>query len=181
MKTTATATATAAATATVTVTAAAAAATAIGVFGAALVGPSASASKDPCTSSEVARTAGSVVMSIGDYLDAHPEANQAMTAVLQRPAGPESVAALQRYFSANPRAQSELAGLAEPLTTVTTMCRLPVGVPQVLALMQAAQGQPSRPGGQPGGLPGGPPGSAGTPSLPGPQQGAALPPPTVLR
>lgn len=109
--------------------------------------PSATASKDPCTASEVARTVGTVVKSAGDYLDAHPEVNQAMTSVLQQPPGPQSVGTLNAYFGANPKVQTDLQGIAEPLTSVSLTCKLPVSLPQVLGLMQAAQGQAGLPGG----------------------------------
>ncbi|ELP44700.1 hypothetical protein D522_20916, partial [Mycobacterium avium subsp. paratuberculosis S5] len=51
-----------------------------------LAGPPATGANDPCAASEVARTIGSVSKSMGDYLDAHPETNQAMTSMLQQQA-----------------------------------------------------------------------------------------------
>ena len=65
--------------------------------------PSATGATDPCAASEVARTIGSVAKSTGDYLDAHPETNQAMTTALQQPAGPQSLGSLKTYFEANPK------------------------------------------------------------------------------
>jgi hemophore len=136
-----------------------------GVAGAALLGPSATAASDPCAASEVAKTAGSVAKSTGEYLDSHPETNQAMTTVLQQPAGPQSVTSLKNYFDANPKVVSDLQTITQPLTGLSTQCKLPITIPQVLGFMQAAQGQ--------GGLP------DGLPSLPGaaaaPQLAAATP------
>ena len=43
--------------------------------------PSATAAADQCAASEVARTVGSVAMSTGNYLDSHPETNQALTTI----------------------------------------------------------------------------------------------------
>ena len=43
---------------------------------------------DPCAASEVARTIGSVSKSMGDYLDSHPETNQAMTGNAAAAGGP---------------------------------------------------------------------------------------------
>ena len=56
-----------------------------------LSAPSAVGASDPCAASEMARTIGNVARSAGDYLDGHPETNQAMTTVMQQPAGPQSV------------------------------------------------------------------------------------------
>ncbi|MGH3561578.1 MAG: hemophore-related protein, partial [Mycobacterium sp.] len=86
--------------------------------------------------------------STGDYLDSHPETNQVITSVLQQPPGPESIDTLKTYFGANPKVQNDMAKITEPLTDVTTKCRLGVSLPQVLGLLQALQGQ--------GGLPGAP-------------------------
>jgi hemophore len=134
-----------------------------GTVTAALVAPSVTASPDPCAASEVARTVGSVAKSAGDYLDSHPETNRAMTSVLQQPAGSQSMGTLNAYFNANPKVQRDLQTVAEPLSGLATQCRLPIGLPQVLGMMQAGQGQ----GGLPGGLP--------TQPLPG-APGAAVPP-----
>ena len=103
----------------------------------------------PCAASEMARTISNVARSAGDYLDGHPETNQAMTSVLQQPAGPQSVNSLKSYFDANPKAASDLQTIASPLAGLSSRCQMPISLPQVLGFMQAAQG------GLPGGLPGG--------------------------
>jgi heme-binding protein len=113
-----------------------------------LSAPSAVGASDPCAASEMARTIGNVARSAGDYLDGHPETNQAMTTVLQQPAGPDSVNSLKGYFDANPKAASDMQTIAMPLAGLSTRCKLPISLPQVLGLMQSAQG------GLPGGLPG---------------------------
>jgi heme-binding protein len=112
-----------------------------------LSAPSAVGASDPCAASEMARTIGNVARSAGDYLDGHPETNQAMTTVLQQPAGPDSVNLLKRYFDANPKAASDMQTIAMPLAGLSTRCKLPISLPQVLGLMQSAQALP-------GGLPG---------------------------
>ena len=119
-----------------------------------LAAPSAVGASDPCAASEMARTIGNVARSAGDYLDGHPETNQAMTTVLQQPAGPDSVNSMKAYFDANPRAASDMQTIAMPLAGLSTRCKLPISLPQVLGLMQSAQG------GLPSGLPGGLPGAA---------------------
>ena len=116
-----------------------------------LSAPSAVGASDPCAASEMARTIGNVARSAGDYLDGHPETNQAMTTVLQQPAGPQSVDSLKSYLSANPKAAGDLQTIAQPLAGLSAKCKLPISLPQVLGFMQGAQG--ALPGGLPGGLP----------------------------
>jgi len=139
---------------------------ALGVL-AVLVGPPATSASDPCAASEVARTIGSVAKSMGDYLDSHPETNQAMTALLQQQAGPQSLTSMKSYFEANPKVAADLTSISQPLTVVSTQCKLPISIPQAMGFMQQAQGA----GGLPGGLPAlpVPPAAGGT--LPGPPHG----------
>ena len=105
-----------------------------------LAGPSATGATDPCAASEVARTIGSVAKSMGDYLDSHPETNQAMTTILQQQAGPQSLTSLKSYFEANPKVAMDMTSIAQPLTKLSTQCKLPITIPQAMGLMQQAQG-----------------------------------------
>src|SRR5262245_18035724 len=123
-----------------------------GVSVAALMGnpaPSATAATDPCAASELARTIGSVATSTGNYLDSHPETNQALTTISQQQAGPQSLAAVKSYFDANPQVGKDMQQLQQPLVSLSTRCKLPISLPQLMGLMQAAQQQ----GGLPGALP----------------------------
>jgi heme-binding protein len=120
--------------------------------------PPATGATDPCAASEVARTIGSVSKSMGDYLDSHPETNQAMTTMLQQQAGPQSVTGLKSYFEANPKVAVDMTSIAQPLTGLSTQCKLPITIPQAMGLMQQAQGAA---GGLQAGLPAGPVGPAG--------------------
>jgi heme-binding protein len=126
--------------------------------------PSATAAQDPCAASEVAKTVGSVATSMGSYLDSHPETNTALTTISQQQGGPQSLVALKTYFDANPQAGKDMQQLQQPLVNLSTKCRLPLTLPQLLGLMQSAQSQAGTlqggglPGGaSPGGLPGGMP------------------------
>ncbi|MCV7207608.1 hemophore [Mycolicibacterium canariasense] len=110
-----------------------------GVLTAGLLTPAAGAATDPCAASQIAKTIGSVATSTGSYLDAHPETNQALTTIAQMPAGPQSLAATKSYFDANPQAGKDMQQLQQPLVSLSTQCRLPITVPQLLGLMQAAQ------------------------------------------
>ena len=130
-----------------------------------LAGPPATGATDPCAASEVARTIGSVAKSMGDYLDSHPETNQAMTTMLQQQAGPQSMTSLKSYFEANPKVAMDMTSIAQPLTGLSTQCKLPITVPQAMGLMQQAQGRAGA-----GRAPrAGPPSTGGT--LPGPSRG----------
>jgi heme-binding protein len=113
--------------------------------------PSATAATDPCAASELARTIGSVATSTGAYLDSHPETNQALTTISQQQAGPQSLAAVKSYFDANPQVGKDMQQLQQPLVGLSTRCKLPISLPQLMGLMQAAQQQG---GALPGSLPG---------------------------
>ncbi|MGH3675427.1 MAG: hemophore [Mycobacterium sp.] len=139
--------------------------------------PSATAAPDPCAASEVAKTVGSVAMSTGNYLDTHPQTNQTLTTISQSQGGPQSLGALKTYFDANPKVAKEMQALQQPLVNLAGKCELPITIPQLLGLMQAAQSQG---GGLPGGLPGALPGAqtvvgpgAASPALPSPASAIA--------
>lgn len=121
-------------------------ATALGGTTAAMLSqPAAGAVPDPCAASQIARTVGTVATNTGGYLDAHPQTNQALTTISQQQAGPQTLGTLKTYFDANPQAGKDLQALQQPLVSLSTQCKLPVSLPQLLTLMQASQS---------GGLPG---------------------------
>ena len=72
--------------------------------------------------------------------------------------------ALKTYFDANPQAGKDMQQLQQPLVNLSARCRLPLTLPQLMGLMQAAQSAVG--GALPGGLPGAPP-SAQTVGVPG--------------
>jgi hemophore len=111
--------------------------------------PSATAAPDPCAASEVAKTIGSVATSTGNYLDSHPQTNQALTTISQQQGGPQSLGALKNYFDANPAVAKDMQQLQQPLVNLSGRCKLPITIPQVMGLMQGAQQQ------LPANLPGG--------------------------
>lgn len=113
---------------------------------------SATAAPDPCSASQLAKTVGTVATNTGTYLDAHPQTNQALTTISQQQAGPQTVVALKTYFDANPQAAKDLQAIQQPLTSMSTQCKMPVSLPQLLGLMQSAQG--AVPATSPAALPG---------------------------
>jgi heme-binding protein len=119
----------------------------------ALSSSTATAAPDPCAASQIAKTVGTVATNTGTYLDAHPQTNQALTTISQQQAGQQSLVALKSYFDANPDAGKDLQAIQRPLTSVSTQCKLPVSLPQLLGLLQSAQAG-GLPGTGPGALPG---------------------------
>jgi hemophore len=115
--------------------------------------PSATAAPDPCAASQVAKTVGAVATNTGAYLDSHPETNQALTTISQQQGGPQSLGALKTYFDANPQVAKDMQQLQQPLVSLSGRCKLPITIPQLMGLMQAAQQQGALPGSLPGGLP----------------------------
>lgn len=103
--------------------------------------PIAPAAPDPCAASEVAKTVAEVATYTGNYLEANPKANRALTTISQQQGGSESVVALKAYFDANPEVAGDMQRLQLPLTSLSGRCKLPITVPQLLGLMQAAQQQ----------------------------------------
>jgi hemophore-related protein len=110
---------------------------------------------------------------MGDYLDAHPDTNQMMTTMLQQQAGPQSMTSLKAYFEAHPKVATDLQTISQPLTGLSTQCKLSISLPQALGLVQQAGGAGGLPGGAgaapSGGAGAGPSGGAGTSPLGGPQ------------
>ncbi|WP_179470354.1 hemophore [Mycolicibacterium vinylchloridicum] len=113
----------------------------------------ATAAPDPCAASQIAKTVGTVATNTGTYLDGHPQTNRALTTISQQQAGPQTVVALKSYFDAHPDAAKDLQTIQQPLTSLSTQCALPVSLPQLLGLLQAAQ-TGGLPGAAPGTLPG---------------------------
>jgi hemophore len=122
-----------------------------GAIVATLAVPSATAATDPCAASELAKTIGSVATSVGYYLDAHPQTNQALTTISHQQAGPQSLGAIKSYFDANPQVANDMQQLQQPLVSLSARCQLPISLPQLMGLVQSAQQQG---GALPGGLPG---------------------------
>jgi heme-binding protein len=92
----------------------------------------------PCTASGLATTASGVLSSAGTYLDAHPEANEVLTAAGSQPTG-EARANVQAYFLAHPAEFLDLRGIAQPLTELRNQCGVSVSPGQLAALVESFQ------------------------------------------
>jgi len=91
--------------------------------------PAALAAPD-CSASGISGTVSSVTGAATDYLNAHPGANQAVTAAKsQSPADAE--ANLRGYFTANPAEYYELRGILAPIGDTQRACNVQVLPPNL--------------------------------------------------
>jgi hemophore-related protein len=113
------------------------AASALGAAGVANIAPPvAIAAPAPCTAAGLANTVSSVTGAAGQYLDAHPDANDALTQAGSQP--PEDAkASLRAYFMGHSDQYLALQNIARPLTDLRAQCNSNVGPGQIAALLQA--------------------------------------------
>jgi hemophore-related protein len=71
----------------------------------------------------------------GQYLDAHPDANQALTDAGAQ--GPQAESSLRSYFTGHPQQFLDLKGIARPLTDQKNQCNTTVSPAQLAALLNA--------------------------------------------
>jgi heme-binding protein len=115
---------------------AACAASALGGAGVVNVAPVAIAAPAPCTAAGLASTVSSVTAGAGQYLDAHPDANDALTQAGSL-APDDAKAAIRAYFLGHSDEFFALQNIARPLTDLRTQCNSNVGAGQISALLQA--------------------------------------------
>jgi hemophore-related protein len=110
-------------------------AVAAGAFGALIAGTVAmpAAAAAPCTASGLSTTASGVLSAAGAYLDAHPGANDVLTAAASQSAD-EARSSVRGYFTAHPGEFLDLKGIARPLTDLKNQCGISVS-PGQLALL----------------------------------------------
>lgn len=113
---------------------------AAGVLGAAvaatIAAPAANADAGPCTAAGLSNTVSGVTAAAGQYLDSHPDANDAITAAgSQTPQKAE--ADLRAYFVSHPQQYNDLRAIARPLADLRGSCNTNVNGAQVAALLQA--------------------------------------------
>lgn len=84
----------------------------------------------PCMADEAANTISAVAGAAGQYLSAHPDANQALSdAASQAPA--DARVTVRNYFTANPGEYFDLRGITAPLVDLQHRCGT-VGLPSDL-------------------------------------------------
>lgn len=102
-----------------------------GVAAATIAAPTASAAPDQCSAGGVAGTVSSVTSSARQYLDNHPDANQAVTAAFNQPR-PQAEANLRGYFTANPGEYYDLRGILSPIGDLQRQCNVSVLPPDLV-------------------------------------------------
>jgi len=110
------------------------------VASAAILAPTvgaAPAPTDPCSASGIATTSSSVSASMGSYLEAHPQANEALTDIAQKPATQASEA-YRVYFTENPQVAKDLKAIQQPVSELTTVCKTQVKPDVLTDVLDAA-------------------------------------------
>ncbi len=116
---------------------------AIGILGAGAVGslvagagilPTASAA--PCKASGYAVTASGVLSAAGGYLDAHPGADDVLTAAAHQSTA-EAQTSVRGYFGAHPGEFLDLQRIVQPLKDVKNQCGVDLSPTQLASLFEA--------------------------------------------
>ncbi|GAS90847.1 heme-binding protein [Mycolicibacterium brisbanense] len=94
------------------------------------------AAAPPCSASGLATTASGVLAQAGSYLDAHPDANDVLTAAGTQSTG-EAEGAIRAYFLAHPGEFLDLQNIARPLTSLRGQCGVSVSPGQLATLFDA--------------------------------------------
>jgi heme-binding protein len=110
------------------------AASAMGVAAATIAAPAATAAPASCTAAGLATTVSGVTAQAGQYLEAHPDVNDAFTQAGNRP---DAEASLRSYFVAHPSQYNDLRAIARPLSDLRSQCNSNIGPNQISALIQA--------------------------------------------
>ncbi|BBY06863.1 heme-binding protein [Mycobacterium noviomagense] len=85
-----------------------------------MAAPSASAAPD-CSPAAVNNTVSSSTDQARQYLDAHPDANAAVTSAFSQPR-PQAAANLRSYFTAHPQEYYDLRGILAPIGDTERQC-----------------------------------------------------------
>ena len=106
-----------------------------GVAAATIAIPSAGAQPPGCSASDFSRTASGVLAAAGGWFDAHPGANDVLSAAGMQGAGAEQ--SVRDYFVAHPQEYQELRGIAAPLIDMQRGCGPAIQPMQIAALYTA--------------------------------------------
>ena len=97
---------------------------------AAIIAPVANAEPEPadtdtCTVSGIANTSSTVSASTSTYLASNPQANEALTEIATQPQE-QATEAFRAYFAENPRVESELQAINQPVVDLASQCGIEV-------------------------------------------------------
>ena len=101
-----------------------------GVAAATIAAPSAAAAPQGCSAGDVADTVSSTWSSARQYLNAHPSANQVVTAAFNQPRG-QAATDLRNYFTSNPSEYYDLKGILSPIGDKQRQCNVTVLSPDL--------------------------------------------------
>jgi hemophore-related protein len=96
-----------------------------GLAAATIAAPNASAAPEQCGADSLANTVSTTTGSARTYLDAHPGANQAVTAAMGQP-GDQAAVSLRGYFTAHPQEYYDLRGILAPIGDAQRQCNVTV-------------------------------------------------------
>ena len=112
------------------------AAGALGGLAAATIAVPTASAQPGCTAAGLSTTLGSVSMATGQYLAAHPGADDAITnSGALAPGDAEN--AIRVYFVAHPQEWADLQGIARPLANLRQQCAVDVAPAQIARLFDA--------------------------------------------
>jgi hemophore-related protein len=112
------------------------AAAALGGLAAATIAVPTASAQPGCTAAGLSSTLGSVSTATGQYLAAHPGADDAITnSGALAPGDAEN--AIRVYFVAHPQEWADLQGIARPLATLRQQCDVDVAPAQIARLFDA--------------------------------------------
>lgn len=89
-----------------------------------------------CTASNLAHTSSGVLSGAGGYLDAHPGANDVLTAAATQSTA-DAQNSIRNYFFMHPAELFELQGIARPLIDLRQQCGIAVSPGQLATLVDA--------------------------------------------
>src|SRR3954447_21849276 len=112
------------------------AASAVGSLAAATIAIPAASAQSGCTAGGLSSTLGTVSTATGQYLAAHPGADDAITNAGALAPG-ESENAIRAYFVAHPQEWADLQGIARPLSALRQQCSVDVAPAQIARLFDA--------------------------------------------
>jgi heme-binding protein len=90
----------------------------------------------PCSASGLATTASGVLGEAGTYLDAHPGANDVLTAAANQPPD-EARANVRGYFTGHPGEFLDLQRIAQPVKDLRNQCGIAISPSQLASLFEA--------------------------------------------
>ncbi|MEZ0053924.1 hemophore-related protein [Mycobacterium sp. MAA66] len=109
---------------------------ALGGFASISIAVPTAAAAPPCSASSLANTASGVLAQAGAYLDAHPDANDVLTAAGTQSTG-DAEGSIRAYFGGHPGEFLDLQNIARPLTSLRGQCGMSVSPDQLARLFNA--------------------------------------------